>query len=347
MQAAIGPGGKRWLVEEWSIARRQADRSEDGLVFVLDEIQAISDWSRVVKGLWDADRRHGRRMHVVLLDSAPLPIQSGLNESLAGRFETIPVKQWSFSEVREAFGLSLDQFLFFGGYPAAATLVGTPERWRDFVLRAIVQASIERDVVSLTAVQKPALLQRLFREGAKFSGQILSYRKLVGFLAERGSVVTAQKYLDLLQQAGLLAGLPAFSKSGKLDRRSSPKFIALDPAFITADSGYSFQEARSDRTFWGRIVESAVGSHVLNSASSRLRVSYWRKEDSGEVDFVLQRGPRTIAIEVKSGRRRRSLPGIGAFRKSYPGTGHLVVGPGGTSLDEFLGHPASHWFETQ
>ncbi len=303
----------------------------------------IPQWSRTVKGLWDEDRRAARQLHVVLLGSAPLPIQAQLNESLAGRFETIPVTQWSFGETRKAFRQELDQYLFYGGYPGALALAGSPDRWQDFVRQSLIRTSIGRDVVAMTSVRNPALLQRLFRVGSAYSGQILSYTKLVGHLTQRGNIATVQKYLDLLEVAGLLVGLPAYSKRAQLDRRSSPKLIALDPAFLTVGSGYSFEQAVLDRSFWGRIVESAVGSHLVNTATSRIHVSYWRQK-SAEVDFVLKQGPQTIGIEVKSGRQRRSVRGLGSFRARVSDARSLVVGTGGTSLGKFLSLPAAHWF---
>ena len=334
----------RELVEVWEAARERADRSRDGFILVLDEIQLLAQWASTVKGLWDADRLEGRSLHVVLLGSAPLRIQAQLDESLAGRFETIPVRQWSLAETREAFGQSVEEYLFFGGYPGAVRLAPTPDRWREFVLRGLVQTSIERDVVSMTRVRKPALLQRVFRVGTRFSGQILSYSKLVGHLSERGNIATVQAYLDLLDRAGLLAALPSYSGNLRLDRRSSPKLVALDPALMTAGFGYSFEEAVADRTAWGRIAESAVGAHLVNTATSRIKVSYWR-QGSSEVDYVMTRGPETIGIGVKSGRQRRSVPGLAAFRKRFRAARGLIVGSGGVPLERFLSVPASHWFD--
>ena len=339
-----GPRDRRWLTEQWARVRDSADRSRDGWILALDEIQVIPGWSRTVKGLWDADRRDGRALHVVILGSAPLPIQRQLNESLAGRFEAIRVTQWSFGETREAFHQTLEEYLFYGGYPGAIALSKGEDRWRDFVLKTLVRTSIGRDVVSMTNVRKPALLQRLFRLGVAYAGQILSYSKVVGHLAQRGNVATVQKYLDLLEGAGLIAGLPAFSATRQHGRRSSPKLIPLDPAFVTADCGYSFSQALADRTFWGRIVESAVGAHLVKTATSRTNVSYWRR-GSAEVDFVLKRGPESIAIEVKSGRQRRSTRGLATFCEKYSGARGLVVGTGGIPLDQFLTLPAEYWFD--
>ena len=332
-----------WLVRNWEGARQDADRSPRGAVLVFDEIQKIPNWSETVKGLWDADRAADRLLHVVILGSAPLLMQSGLTESLTGRFEPIKVTHWSFPEMADAFGLDLPGFLYFGGYPGSASLVRDPAQWCDYILHALVEPNIERDLLAMTRVDKPALLKRLFELGASCSGQILSYTKMLGQLQDAGNTTTLARYIDLLEHAGLLGGLPKYA-SRPHRRGSSPKLTVLNTALMTARSGYAFEEARADRTFWGRIVESAVGAHLLNTATSDVHVYYWR-DGQHEVDFVLRRGPRIVAIEVKSGPRRGSPSGLATFAERFRPHRSLLVGEGGVPLNEFLAAPAGHWFE--
>lgn len=334
-----------WLVLNWERARREAERSPNGFVLVLDEIQKLPQWSATVKGLWDADRGADRPLHVVILGSAPLLMQSGLTESLAGRFELIRVTHWAFPEMAEAFGMDLPGYLYFGGYPGSAALVREQAQWRDYVLRALVEPNIERDLLAMTRVDKPALLKRVFELGASCSGQILSYTKMLGQLQDAGNTTTLARYIDLLENAGLLAGLPKYA-SRPHRRGSSPKLTVLNTALMTAGSGYAFEEARADRTFWGRIVESAVGAHLLNTATSDIRVHYWR-DGQHEVDFVLRRGPRLVGIEVKSGPIRRSPRGLETFEERFRPQRILVVGEGGVPLNEFLAAPAGYWCEEE
>ena len=331
-----------WLVRNWEAARREAGRS-GRFVLALDEIQKISGWSETVKGLWDADRASGCPLHVVILGSAPLLMQSGLSESLAGRFESIQVRHWSFAEMSRAFDFDLPTYLYFGGYPGAAPFVRKPDRWRGYILGSLVEPTIERDILAMTRVDKPALLKRLFELGAAYSGKILSYDKMLGQLQDAGNTTTLARYLDLLSNAGLLTGLPKYSNRPHLSKASSPKFNVLNTALMTAGSGYSFGEAQADRTFRGRIVESAVGAHLFNTAASDIRLHYWR-DDSFEVDFVLQRGGRIVAIEVKSGLHRGVLQGMDEFKRRFRPHDSLLVGEGGIPLNEFLTAPAGHWF---
>lgn len=337
--------GVEWLVRHWEEARREAEQL-GGSVLVFDEIQKIPQWSEIVKGLWDADRARDCPLHVVILGSAPLLMQSGLSESLAGRFEPIRVAHWSFDEMSAAFDFDLPRYLYFGGYPSAVPFVRDPDRWRDYILGALVEPNIERDLLAVTRVDKPVLLKRLFELGAIYSGQILSYTKMLGQLQDAGNTTTLARYLDLLASAGLLAGVPKYAGRVHRVRASSPKLNVLNTALMTAGSGYSFVEAQADRSFWGRIVESAVGAHLFNTATSDIRLHYWR-DGSHEVDFVLQRGApaQTVAIEVKSGAKRRPLGGMDEFERRFLPRRSLLVGEGGISLNEFLTVPAHHWFE--
>ena len=333
-----------WLVRNWQAGRREANRSGRGFVLVFDEIQKIANWSETVKGLWDTDRRNNCPLHVVILGSAPLLIQSGLRESLAGRFELIPVTHWSFQEMSAAFDFDLDHYLYFGGYPGAVPYVRDPDRWRKYIINALIEPSIERDLLSMTRVDKPALLKQLFELGRNYSGQILSYTKMLGQLQDAGNTTTLARYLDLLSSTGLLTGLPKYSNRPLQVKASSPKLNVLNTALLTAGSGYSFDEARADRTFRGRLVESAVGAHLFNTAASDIRLHYWRSAPF-EVDFVLQRGRRIIPIEVKSSLKRRPLRGMNEFRRQFDPHSSLLVGEGGIPLDEFLTVSAHRWFE--
>ena len=334
----------RWLARQWERARIAARRSERGFVLVLDEIQKIPNWSEAVKGLWDADRRHGRRLHVVLLGSAPLLMQQGLTESLAGRFEPIRLRHWSFAEMTAAFDFDVAQYVYFGGYPGAAPLTREQDRWRTYILTALVEPNIERDILAMQRIHKPALLKRLFDIGAAYSGQILSYTKMQGQLQDAGNTTTLARYLDLLSSAGLLTGLPKYVGGAHRRRASSPKLNVLNTALMSSQADYTFQEAMADRSYWGRLVESAVGAHLFNTGSFNPRLHYWR-DKVHEVDFVLKRGRRLVAIEVKSGVHRRNISGLREFGKRFKVERSILVGEGGIPLSEFLSVPAREWFE--
>lgn len=335
-----------WLVSQWDAARLAAQRAgRSGAVLALDEIQKIPNWSETVKRLWDEDSRRKVPLKVVVLGSAPLLAQRGLSESLAGRFEVLHVGHWTLSEMRAAFRFTLDDFLYFGGYPGAAPLARTPQRWARYVRDSLIETTLSRDVLLLTRVDKPALLRQLFELGCRYSGQILSYNKMLGQLQDAGNTTTLAHYLELLGGAGMLTGLPKFEGSAVRRRGSSPKLQVLDTGLMAALSNLTPAAARAQTDFWGRVVESAVGAHLAAAAAAgECSVSYWRDRNR-EVDFVVESPGRLLAIEVKSGRRRDALPGLAAFGSAFEPQRSLLVGADGIPVEEFLSRPVRHWLE--
>jgi len=333
-----------WLIAQWEAARLIAhDAGASGTVLAVDEVQKISGWSETVKRLWDEDTIRGAPLQVVLMDSAPLLLQGGLSESLAGRFEQSRLPHWSFAEMRAAFGFSVEQFLYFGAYPGAAPLADDPERWRRYVLDSLVEPTISRDVLLMSRVDKPALLRRLFDLGCRYSGQILSYNKMIGQLQDAGNTTTLAHYLDLLAGVGMLTGLPKFAGQAVRQRGSSPKLQVLNTALMTAQSGLLPEEAIADHEFWGRLTESAVGAHLANAAAmGYCELFYWRDRNR-EVDFVVRSGRRYTALEVKSSRPRAARSGLAAFAKEFTPYRSLLVGADGIPVEEFLSRPVEHW----
>jgi predicted AAA+ superfamily ATPase len=328
---------------------RATGSSADGSgvkVLVLDEIHKIPGWSETVKRLWDEDTAAGREMLVLLLGSAPLSIERGLSESLAGRFELIRMPHWGYAEMRSAFGLDFEQFLYYGSYPGAANLIGDELRWRAYIVDSLIETTISRDVLLLESVRKPALLRRLFSLGCEYSGQILSYQKMLGQLHDAGNTTTLAHYLDLLSRSGMLTGLQKYSGKAVRRRASSPKLQVLNTALMTAQLGLSLDEFRSDRQRWGRLVESAIGAHLWNATvGSPEMVFYWR-EGGNEVDFVWVSGDEIVGIEVKSGTPGRANRGLQLFADRFGPVRTLSIGGDGLDLEEFLEAPPHDVFGT-
>jgi hypothetical protein len=333
--------GPLWIDQQWESARLELGRKSG--ILVLDEVQKAEGWSESVKRLWDEDTRAGRNLKVVLLGSAPLPVQRGLTESLAGRFEVLRLPHWSAAEMRDAFGWDVERYLVYGGYPGAAPLVGDHERWQRYVRDSLVETTIARDLLLLVRVDKPALLRRLFELGCRYSGRVLSYNKMLGQLQDAGNTTTLAHYLELLGAAGMLTGLGKFAGDAARSRASSPKLQVLDNALLSVQAGVTPAIARADRELRGRLVESAVGAHLANAAALGIcELFYWRDRNR-EVDFVVRAGRRVTAIEVKSGRTREELPGVAAFAQTFRPQRTLLVGGDGIPVEEFLLAPVERW----
>jgi hypothetical protein len=337
------PADARWIDQQWDIGRLRARASASGGVLVLDEVQKVSGWSEVVKAQWDRDRADRVPLRVVLLGSSPLLVGQGLSESLAGRFEVLHLRHWSFDEMRAAFGWDVEKYVFFGGYPGPAPLADDFDRWAAYVRESIVEPTVGRDVLLLTRVDKPALLRRTLDLGLSHAGEVLSYTKMVGQLQDAGNTVTLAHYLDLLGGAGLLVGLQKHAGRVVRSRGSSPKLVPCATGLVTSREGLTFDEVREDGARWGRLVECAVGAHLVAGAvGTGIDVRWWRGR-THEVDFVLARGDRCAAFEVKSGRRRETPVGLARFAAEFRPRHTWEVGTGGIPLEEFFRTPVATW----
>jgi hypothetical protein len=334
-----------WIEQQWETARfkiRQGGLPQGGLL-VLDEIHKIPGWPETVKRLWDEDTVQNSPLHVILLGSSPILMQSGLTESLAGRFEVIPVSHWSFVEMKQAFGWGIDRYVYFGGYPGAAELTGDQARWSRYIMDALIETTVSRDVLLMKRVDKPALLRRLFELGCIYSGQILSYQKMLGQLHDAGNTTTLAHYLDLLGSAGLLRGLSKYAGATVRQRSSSPKFQVYNNALMTAQSPLTFETAKEDPELWGRLTESAIGASLLSGIEGTGASLFYWLDRNHEVDFVLHRGNTLVAIEVKSGRTKTALPGIESFARSFEVKRKLLVGPQGIPVEDFMSTSVEDW----
>lgn len=325
-----------WISNCWATARAQMSMDQHKtFILVMDEIQKLKSWSEVVKKEWDDDTFNDRNLIVVLLGSSRVMLQKGLADSLAGRFETIRMTHWSYPEMRDAFGMTLEQYLYFGGYPGAASLIDDSERWRQYIRDSIVDATINKDILYDTVIGKPALLRQTFELGASYSGQILSLTKMVGALQDAGNTTTLSGYLNILKESGLMAGLQKFSMDHARRRASIPKFQVFNSALRNVFSEYTLEEALRQPKVWGHFFESAVGSHLISNAFiGNYDIYYWR-EDNLEVDYILRKNDKLVAIEVKSGNETMNT-GLAAFRKMYAPFASLVVGQGGMDVERFL-----------
>jgi predicted AAA+ superfamily ATPase len=342
---AVGSSNTFWLEQQWEAARIKLKQSgANECLLVVDEIQKIDNWSEMVKSLWDADSKNDIPLKVILLGSFRLLIQKGLTESLAGRFETTFMTHWSFSEMNEAFGFNENQYVWFGGYPGAATLINDEKRWKQYIRESLIETSISKDILMLTRVDKPALMKRLFELSCHYSGQILSFNKMLGQLKDAGNTTTLTHYLSLLSAAGLVTGIEKYANNIIRKKSASPKFQVYNTALISAQSDYSFDEAQDNPAIWGRLVESAVGAHLLNHGiTGDFTLGYWREGDD-EVDFVLEQKQLIIGIEVKSGAAQKTS-GMAAFKKKFNPDKVLLVGNMGLTWQEFLKMKPINLFE--
>ena len=326
-----------WLATQWEVARALAAQA-GACVLVVDEVQKIPNWTDTIKRLWDEDTAAARDVRVVVLGSAPLLIAKGLTESLAGRFEITRLGHWRYAEMREAFDMTLDEFVFYGAYPGAATLIRDPARWAAYVRDALVETTLSKDVLQMAQVQKPALLRRVLDLACHYSGQMLSYQKMLGQLDDAGNTTTLAHYLHLLEGAGMACGLQKYMGQVVRQRASSPKLQVFNNALlgsVAVLSGDTLTTLQQQPERWGRLVESAVGAELLarhlTHQSTQPCIHYWN-DGQREVDYVLRQGADLFALEVKSGAQAGNVSGLAAFCAAHPAARPLVLGTGGLPL---------------
>ena len=322
-----------WLRNEWEKARALV-KTDNGIL-VIDEIQKVAQWSSIVKLLWDEDSRMHVSLKVILTGSSSLLLQKGLAESLMGRFEILYSPHWSYAECKEAFGYNLENFLFFGGYPGAATLTTDEGRWARYMGTSIIEPTISQDILMMEEVRKPALLRSLFMLGSRYSAQEVSFTKILGQLQDAGNTITLAHYLELLGKANMLTGLQKYSDNQIRARKSPPRFMVYDTSLVTYADGTNRRRLLDTPTERGRLVESAVGAYLLARGHEEGFEVYWWRERGNEVDFVIKKGSYLTAIEVKSGRVKGAGGGL-VFKQFYPEAISIIVGSASCSLEEFL-----------
>ena len=325
-----------WVSNCWAAVRSQKESKAYGsVILVIDEIQKIANWSEVVKKEWDDDTFHNLDIRVLLLGSSRVMLEKGLSESLAGRFEEIRMSHWSYAEMKECFGYSLDQYMFYGGYPGAAELIAEPDRWEQYIQSAIIDTTINKDILMDTPISKPALLRQTFELGAAYSGEVLSLSKMLGSLQDAGNTVTLAGYINLLDESGMLCGIQKYSMDTARRRASIPKLQVYNNALKAIFNPYTFEQAILDRRAWGRIFESSIGAWLVSQAFvHRFEVFYWRERDQ-EVDFILRKKGIVIAIEVKSN-GEKNTKGLNSFKERFNPKAAFIVGDGGISPTDFL-----------
>ena len=332
----IAKDNHTWISQNWESARARLKLSEaKEFILVIDEIHKIDNWSESVKREWDFDSMHHINIKVVILGSSRLLIKEGLTESLAGRYELIRMGYWMYREMREAFDISLNEYVYFGGYPGSVKFYKNEMRWQRYIKDSIVDPVINLDILTTKILYKPELMRRLLELGCAYSGEEISLTKLLGQLQDAGNVTTLANYLSILSEVQILCGLRKYANDGARKYNSIPKMFVYNNALLSALNGSNFEQVFTNAKEWGRWVESAVGAFLLDKAEEQgFRIFYWRERNK-EVDFVLEHKGRFVAIEVKSG-NEFTTDGLAEFSEKFRPMRTLIVGNSAFPLEEFL-----------
>jgi len=314
-----------WWLTQWGRALQMARTGKS--VFIVDEVHAIPNWSRLIKAAIDEVYRERLPMQMVISGSAALPIAGGARESMAGRFEHLTLRHWTPRDLMTAFNWSAEQateiFVRYGAFPGSLPWIDDLPRWRVYMREAVIDAAIARDLLMLETIRKPALLRQVFAVCLGHPAEIISLNKIAGILRESGALETIAHYLTLLSEAYLVAALPKFSATEIRRRSSPPKLVPLSNAFLTVAIDDEPPRAATDPRRWGHWLENACIARAVNAG---YRVSYWREEPL-EVDMVVAGTDGKWAIEVKSGEfTSHDLEGVMTFCARNREYRPLVIG---------------------
>lgn len=297
-----------WILEIWSVARKESK------ILVVDEIQKCENWSAIIKKLWDDDKKNKKNISCILLGSSSLEIQKGLTESLTGRFQLHKAFHWNFNESKNGYNLTFKEYLKIGGYPGSYQFKDK-NNWIKYVKQSIILTVIEKDILQYHTVKSPALFKQAFEMIMSYPAQEISYTKLLGQIQERGNTELIKYYLSLYEGAFLVKVLEKYSGKKIITKSSAPKILPLAPClyYLEIQDEYEPEEL-------GRVFELIVGAQLVRTEED---LYYWR-EGKDEVDFVLKKGRKLYAIEVKSG-RKKSEKGLFKFSEKYSGVKTVMI----------------------
>lgn len=284
---------------------------------VIDEIQRAPQLLLAIKKSVDEDRRPGR---FLLTGSANLMTLPTVADSLAGRMETLMLLPLSQSEIESnsanwvdraftgqildtstiAVGSQLVDRVLRGGYPEAISR--TASRRRKIWARQYIDALIQRDVRDVAGIEKLDQLPRFLSALAQTAGQMCNYSQLGAQVGLDGK--TASRYVSVFEQMYLLKRVDVWAHNRLKRLVKTAKLQFIDSGLLASLLDISADEAHTERTRFGNLLETFVYAELLkhiSTADGDYRLMYYRDADKFEVDLVIEDAlGQLVAVEVKA-----------------------------------------------
>ena len=267
-------------------------QANQDVTICLDEIQLVPELFSVLRSEIDRNRRPGR---FILLGSASQDLIQKTSESLAGRVGLIELTPFTIEEVEQNANFELNKFWLRGGYPDSylASSEQGSVLWRENFLRTYV----ERDIPQL-GFQIPALqLRRLLTMCAHNQGQLFNSSKLGESLGV--TYQTIRRYIDLMEQTFIIRSLPPFEKNIKKRLVKSPKIFVRDSGLLHRLLQVDDFNSLMGNPVFGSSWEGFVIENIISSLRD-CKFSFYRSATGDELDLLIERGSRTIAVECKA-----------------------------------------------
>jgi hypothetical protein len=267
-------------------------QANQDVTICLDEIQLVPELFSVLRSEIDRHRRPGR---FILLGSASQDLIQKTSESLAGRVGLIELTPFTIEEVEQNIDFELNKFWLRGGYPDSylASSEQGSVLWRENFLRTYV----ERDIPQL-GFQIPALqLRRLLTMCAHNQGQLFNSSRLGESLGV--TYQTIRRYIDLMEQTFIIRSLPPFEKNIKKRLVKSPKIFVRDSGLLHRLLQVDDFNSLMGNPVFGSSWEGFVIENIISSLRD-CKFSFYRSATGDELDLLIERGSRTIAVECKA-----------------------------------------------
>ena len=330
-----------WIASNWQKARSKASTNLQ-CTLIIDQVHRLCGWAEIFKDMLTTDASGRHIVKLVLISSMPALIKKDLTKHFGGRYQLIRLQHWPYRLMQEAFGYSIRQYLYYGGYPGGYETNNFPDLWRQYLLDRVIEPAISRDIFPL---RDGGFLRRIYALICQNSGHVMSYRRICSLLDSGDSKSAVSHYLCKLAHTGLIGIIGKFDNLQMNSANSSPKLLVRDTSLMTAFSCLSFSEVEKDPVFFSHLKKTAVGAHLINGTiDSDIEVFYWLDRNR-HVDYILQRGRDIIMIEVLTNASQFRYDGYSIFAQKYHPKRHIVVGDTNVDLSRFFATSPIEWFK--
>lgn len=311
-------------------------RSANSQLIVLDNIQHIRNWSTLLQAEYEADMAIGKQPRVVLIAASCAPFYRDMETDFMQQNSTIlRLSLWTWADMRDAFGWSLDQYIFFGGYPGLGEIVAKGRPWRNYVRSKLIEPALTNDILIDVRLYKPHVLLQILEEGISYQGEVRSLNGILENTDGAGNTIILSTYLEFLHNAHILYAIRKYSEMMDRRRASIPKMQVHGNAIAAYYKNWRFPKTLQQDKKRHEILLSAVGAHLLNrSFLEGYKITcFWDRYSS--IDFIISdsRG-RDILINLC---RPKADNALAYFTRHYGSFRTILVGDGGQmSVEEIL-----------
>lgn len=261
----------------------------------LDEAQRIQGIGVTLKIVTD----QFKDVQLLISGSSSFDLTSEFNEPLTGRkwqYELFPI---SWEEYEDYHGYlvaeqQLENRLLYGFYPDVLNNPGEEQE----ILQTLVNSYLYQDILSVSGIRKPEVLEKLLQALALQIGSEVNYNELAQTVGVDKNTIS--KYIDILEKGYVLFKLSSYSTNKRSEIKTNRKIYFYDNGVRNMILGdFTSLDLRLDK---GALWENFLISERIkqnNYKRSLAKVYFWRTKQQQEVDFVEERSGKIFGFEFK------------------------------------------------